>query len=131
MINYKIKSKTATVGKSKGEKVYYAAPVTTSRYTTKQVEDSIVQATALSRADVRSAITALAEVMKEALLSGAIVDLADLGTFKVVSNGRYMPTEKEVTVASLKTPVIRFFPKDEMKQKAKQVKRNIMRNPEE
>ena len=63
-----------------------------------------------SRADVRSAITALAKIVREEMLSGRTVDLTNLGSFKVVSNGKRVETEKAVTAETLKTPRIQFFP---------------------
>ena len=64
------------IGKHKGKTMYYASPIAQDKITTKQLEDRIVNATALSRADVRSAITALAKIVREEMLSGRTVDLA-------------------------------------------------------
>lgn len=74
-----------------------------------------------------AAITALAEVVREEMLSGRSVDLADLGSFKVVANGKRVETEKEVTANTLKTPKIQFYPKQEMRNQAKAVQRMVMR----
>lgn len=52
-----MKKEVAYVGKNKGKTVYYAAPVSQDKITSKQVEDRIINLTALSSADVRSAIT--------------------------------------------------------------------------
>lgn len=98
------------IGKHKGKTMYYASPIAQDKITTKQLEDRIVNATALSRADVRSAITTLAKIVREEMLSGRTVDLANLGSFKVVSNGKRVETEKAVTAETLKTPRIQFFP---------------------
>lgn len=127
MLIYKIKKTTLRVGKDKGKTKYFAAPVPQDKITTHQVESRIVEATALSRADVRAATTALAQIVREEMLAGRSVDLADLGTFKVISNGKYMNSEKEVTAETLKTPRIQFFPKEEMRAEAKNVGRSIVR----
>lgn len=127
MLRFKIKTTTMGVGKRKGQKVFFATPITQDRLTAREVEERIVNATALSRADIRAAITALAEVVREEMFSGRAVDLADLGSFKVVSNGKRMDTEQEVTELTLKTPRIQFFPKQEMREKAKAVTRIIVR----
>ena len=94
------------------------------------VEDGLVNATARSRADVRSAITALAKIVREEMLSGRTVDLANLGSFKVVSNGKRVETEKAVTAETLKTPRIQFFPKLEMRNQAKNVQHVVIRESE-
>ena len=80
--------------------------------------------------DVRSAITALAKIVREEMLSGRTVDLANLGSFKVVSNGKRVETEKAVTAETLKTPRIQFFPKLEMRNQAKNVQHVVIRESE-
>lgn len=96
MLLYNVKKEEMRIGKHKGKTMYYASPIAQDKITTKQLEDRIVNATALSRADVRSAITALAKIVREEMLSGRTVDLANLGSFKVVSNGKRVETEKAV-----------------------------------
>ena len=108
MLLYNVKKEEMRIGKHKGKTMYYASPIAQDKITTKQLEDRIVNATALSRADVRSAITALAKIVREEMLSGRTVDLANLGSFKVVSNGKRVETEKAVTAETLKTPRIQF-----------------------
>lgn len=127
MILYSVKKVVVNIGKHKGKTMYYAAPATQDKITSRQVEDRIINATALSRADVRAAITALAEVVREEMFAGRAVDLADLGSFKVVSTGKRMETEKEVTADTLKTPRIQFFPRHEMRDQAKAVQRMVTR----
>ena len=96
MLLYNVKKEEMRIGKHKGKTMYYDSPIAQDKITTKQLEDRIVNATALSRADVRSAITALAKIVREEMLSGRTVDLANLGSFKVVSNGKRVETEKAV-----------------------------------
>lgn len=110
--------------------LFNTSPIAQDKITTKQLEDRIVNATALSRADVRSAITALAKIVREEMLSGRTVDLANLGSFKVVSNGKRVETEKAVTAETLKTPRIQFFPKLEMRNQAKNVQHVVIRESE-
>ena len=118
MLLYNVKKEEMRIGKHKGKTMYYASPIAQDKITTKQLEDRIVNATALSRADVRSAI------------SGRTVDLANLGSFKVVSNGKRVETEKAVTAETLKTPRIQFFPKLEMRNQAKNVQHVVIRESE-
>ena len=128
MLLYNVKKEEMRIGKHKGKTMYYASPIAQDKITTKQLEDRIVNATALSRADVRSAITALAKIVREEMLSGRTVDLANLGSFKVVSNGKR--AEKAVTAETLKTPRIQFFPKLEMRNQAKNVQHVVIRESE-
>ena len=130
MLLYNVKKEEMRIGKHKGKTMYYASPIAQDKITTKQLEDRIVNATALSRADVRSAITALAKIVREEMLSGRTVDLANLGSFKVVSNGKRVETEKAVTAETLKTPRIQLFPKLEMRNQAKNVQHVVIRESE-
>ena len=106
MLLYNVKKEEMRIGKHKGKTMYYASPIAQDKITTKQLEDRIVNATALSRADVRSAITALAKIVREEMLSGRTVDLANLGSFKVVSNGKRVETEKAGKLTNDPTKVI-------------------------
>ena len=103
MLLYNVKKEEMRIGKHKGKTMYYASPIAQDKITTKQLEDRIVNATALSRADVRSAITALAKRVE---------------------------TEKAVTAETLKTPRIQFFPKLEMRNQAKNVQHVVIRESE-
>ena len=120
MLLYNVKKEEMRIGKHKGKTMYYASPIAQDKITTKQLEDRIVNATALSRADVRSAITALAKIVREEMLSGRTV----------VSNGKRVETEKAVTAETLKTPRIQFFPKLEMRNQAKNVQHVVIRESE-
>ncbi|WP_028898148.1 HU family DNA-binding protein [Prevotella sp. HUN102] len=131
MITYKVKSEVMRIGAKKGKTMYYAAPVAQDEITSKQVEDRIINLTALSRADVRSAITALAEIVREEMFSGRTVDLADLGSFKVISTAKRVEKEEDVKAETLKTPRIQFFPKQEMLAQAKGVQRIIIHEEKE
>lgn len=122
MIEFEVKERVMTIGEKKGQTLYYASPKTVHRVTTKQLEDEIVRATSLARGDVRNALTTLAEFVNSSLQRGAAVDLADLGSLKVVIGSQMMDTPAEVTAATLKTPAVRFFPKQEMLAAAKRVK---------
>lgn len=59
--------------------------------------------------------------MRDALLMGASVDLADLGSFRVIAPPTMMDKEIDVTAATLKTPKIVFTPKMQMRDSAKSV----------
>lgn len=130
MLQFTVKSAKMNVGKHKGQTMFYASQINQPKITTTQLEQRIVNMTALSRADIRAAITALAEVVREEMLAGRSIDLADLGSFKVISSGKRVPTEAEVTEETLKTPRIQFFPKQEMRLQARAVARAIVREHE-
>ncbi len=125
-IEFGIKSKVSTLGDRKGQTVYYAWPKMNQHMTNDEVIEHIVDATSLAKGDVKNALTSLTEVVNEALSRGSSVDLAELGSLRVVVSSKMMDSPEEVTVANaLKTPKITFTPKAEMLAAAKSVKLSI------
>ncbi|MFT3740875.1 MAG: HU family DNA-binding protein [Breznakibacter sp.] len=126
MIEFEVKERVMSIGDKKGKTVYYASPKVNARITTRQLEDEIVRATSLARGDVRNALATFAEFVSNALQRGEAVDLADLGALKVVVGSKMVDKPEEVTAAILKTPTVRFFPKQEMLTAAKSVKVKVV-----
>ena len=129
MIDFEIKSKTQPIGTRKGQTVYYAQPKSQQYFTNKMVIDRIVRETSLSEGDVKNALVSLSNVVCEALTLGMSVDLAELGSIRVVVPSKMMDTPEEVTVAAaLKTPKIVFTPKQKMRNAAGGVELSIDRS---
>lgn len=122
MMEFEVKAVEAKLGKLKGQTVYMAVPKTASRATSRQLEDYIINATSLARGDVRNALTSLAEFVNNQLAMGTAIELGDLGMIKPVVNSRQMTDPKEVSAATLKKPLIRFYPKQEMQQAVNRVR---------
>ena len=127
MIEFEIKSRTQPIGKRKGQTVYFAQATSQQHLTNKMVIDRIVRETSLSAGDVSNAIISLSAVVRDALELGQSVDLADLGSFRIVVPSKMMDSEKEVTAESLKTPKIIFTPKAPMRTAANSVELRIIR----
>ena len=127
MIEFEVKSKTQPIGKRKGQTVYYAQPVSQQHLTNKMVVDRIVRETSLSAGDVSNALISLGAIVRDALELGQSVDLADLGSFRIVVPAKMMDTEAEVTADSLKTPKIVFTPKAAMRNAAKSVELRVVK----
>ena len=121
MIEFEVKSRVMNIGKRKGQTLYYASPKSNQRLTNKMVVDRIVRETSLSAGDVSNALISLGAIVRDALLIGASVDLADLGSFRVIAPPTMMDKEIDVTAATLKTPKIVFTPKMQMRASAKSV----------
>lgn len=128
MIEFTVKERIMPVGEKKGQTLYFAAANIQQRVTSRQLEDDIVRMTSLARGDVRNALATLAELVNSALQRGASVDLGDLGAIKVTVSSPMMEKPEEVTAAILKTPSVRFYPKQEMLNAAKSVKLKVV-NP--
>lgn len=127
MIEFEVKSKTQPIGKRKGQTVYYAQPVSQQHLTNKMVVDRIVRETSLSAGDVSNALISLGAIVRDALELGQSVDLADLGSFRIVVPAKMMDTEAEVTADSLKAPKIVFTPKAAMRNAAKSVELRMVK----
>lgn len=127
MIEFEVKSKTQPIGKRKGQTVYYAQPVSQQHLTNKMVVDRIVRETSLSAGDVSNALISLGAIVRDALELGQSVDLADLGSFRIVVPAKMMDTEAEVTADSLKAPKIVFTPKAAMRNAAKSIELRVVK----
>ena len=130
MIDFEIKSKTQPIGTRKGQTVYFAQPKSQQYFTNnKMLIERIVRETSLSEGDVKNALISLSNVVCEALEMGMSVDLAELGSFRVVVPPKMMDSAAEVTVANaLKTPKIVFTPKQKMRDAANKVELSIDRD---
>ena len=125
MIEFEVKSRKLNIGKRKGQTVYFASPKSNQHLTNKMVVDRIVRETSLSAGDVSNALIALGAIVRDALLLGSSVDLADLGSFRVVVPPKMIDKEIDVTAETLKSPKIVFTPKMQMRAAAKAVELSV------
>lgn len=126
MLEHEIKNKVLTIGNRKGQTVYYAYPKSQQKLTNNMVVERIVRETSLSEGDVKNALVSLSNIVYEALKMGMSVDLAELGSFRLVVPSKMMNTPEEVTVKdALKTPKIVFTPKQKMRDTANAVELSI------
>ena len=125
MIEFEVKSRKLNIGKRKGQTVYYASPKAKQHFTNKMVIDRIVRETSLSAGDVSNALISLGAIVRDALFMGASIDLADLGSFRVIVPPKMIDNEIDVCVETLKTPKIVFTPKMQMREAAKNVELSV------
>ena len=122
MIDFEIKTKTQPIGTRKGQTVYYAQAKSQQHLTNKMLIERIVRETSLSAGDVSNALISLSNVVCEALEIGMSVDLAELGSLRLMVPSKMMDSPEEVTVDNaLKTPKIVFTPKQKMREAANRV----------
>ena len=75
---------------------------------------------------MKNALVSLSNVVCDALQLGMSLDLAELGSFRLVVPSKMMDTKEEVTVKdALKTPKIVFTPKQKMRDAANAVELSI------
>ena len=125
MIEFEVKSRKLNIGKRKGQTVYYASPKAKQHFTNKMVIDRIVRETSLSAGAVSNALISLGAIVRDALLMGSSIDLADLGSFRVIVPPKMIDNEIDVCVETLKTPKIVFTPKMQMREAAKNVELSV------
>jgi len=126
MIEFTVKSKTQPIGTRKGQTVYYAQPKVQQHFTHKMLVDRIVRETSLSAGDVSNALISLSNAVCDALKIGMSVDLAELGSLRLVVPSKMMDKKSAVTVAqALKKPKIVFTPKQTMRDAANSVELTI------
>ena len=125
MIEFEVKSRKLNIGKRKGQTVYFASPKSNQHLTNKMVVDRIVRETSLSAGDVSNALISLGAIVRDALLLGSSVDLAALGSFRVVVPPKMIDKEIDVTAETLKSPKIVFTPKMQMRAAAKAVELSV------
>ena len=129
MLEHEIKNKVLTIGNRKGQTVYYAYPKSQQKLTNDMVVERIVRETSLSEGDVKNALVSLSNVVCDALKMGMSVDLAELGSLRLVVPSKMMDSAAEVTVANaLKPPKIVFTPKQKMRDAANKVELSIDRD---
>ena len=122
MIDFEIKTKTQPIGTRKGQTVYYAQAKSQQHLTNKMLIERIVRETSLSAGDVSNALISLSNVVCEALEIGMSVDLAELGSLRLMVPSKMMDSPEEVTADNaLKTPKIVFTPKQKMREAANRV----------
>ena len=132
MLEHEIKKKVLTIGNRKGQTVYYAYPKSQQKLTNEMVIERIVRETSLSEGDVSNALISLGNIVCDALKMGMSVDLAELGSLRLIVPSKMMDTPEEVTVAdALKTPKIVFTPKQKMRDAANAVELSIDRPKKE
>lgn len=126
MLEHEVKTKVLNIGPRKGQTVYYAYPKSQQKLTNSMLIERIVRETSLSEGDVKNALVSLSNVVCEALKMGMSVDLAELGSLRLVVPSKMMDTPEEVTVKdALKTPKIVFTPKQKMRDAANSVELSI------
>ena len=128
MIEHEIKSRVITIGNRKGQTVYYAYPKSQQKLTNEMVIERIVRETSLSEGEVSNALISLSNIVCDAMTLGISVDLAELGSFRLIVPSKMMDSPDDVTVAkALKTPKIVFTPKQKMRDAANEVQLSVDR----
>ena len=127
MLKFKIGKKKMSIGKRKGQTLYYAVQEEHPHTSWESVEKRIVSSTGISRADLRAVIIALTDIIEEEVSEGRSVDLADLGSIKAVGIGKMMDTFKEVTASTIKRAKMIFYFRGRLRDLPKKISYEVIK----
>ncbi|WP_310396835.1 HU family DNA-binding protein [Hymenobacter sp.] len=91
-------------------KKWYANVRSSGTTTERDMADKISRGTSLSSTDVKAAIESLLQEIPRELADGQIVQLGDLGSFRVTLQGEGTETEEEFTSARVSRIKVNFVP---------------------
>lgn len=89
---------------------YYARAQASGDVNVREMSERIQQSCTVTKADVHAVLVALEDVIIDALRSGEIVRLGDLGTFQIGLNSGSAETEAEYDLSLIKRAHINFRP---------------------
>lgn len=89
---------------------FYAQAQASGDVTVREMSERIRRTCTVTRADVAAVLTALEDVIVEALSAGEIVRLADLGTFQIGVSGKGADSEDKYDVSMINKARINFRP---------------------
>lgn len=119
MIQLKVTRQLRRLGKKSGQYVYQATQGKVHTISYKSIEEEVVQKTALSRGDLRSAIITIAEVLHSELAQGRAVDLAELGVFRPQVASAQCDKPEQVTAKTIKAIRARYTPRGKLRERVK------------
>ena len=89
---------------------YYARAQANGDATVREMSERIQQSCTVTKADVQAVLVALEDVIIDALKSGEIVRLGDLGTFQIGLSSKGAVTEEDYTPSLITKVRINFRP---------------------
>lgn len=89
---------------------YYAQAQASGDVSLREMSERIQQTCTVTKADVYAVLVAMEDVITEALKSGEIVRLGDLGTLQIGLNGKGALTEEDYEPSLIKRARINFRP---------------------
>ncbi|GAB3827994.1 HU family DNA-binding protein [Hymenobacter jeollabukensis] len=97
-------------GTTTGPKKWYASVRSRGVTTERGMADKISRSTSLSSSDVKAALESLLQEIPRELAEGQIVQLGDLGSFRVTLQSDGTDTESAFTAAQIRKIKVNFVP---------------------
>ena len=125
MIEFKVTSRKATMGKMKGKTVYIAIPKGQQKISPEMVLERIVRETSLSEGDARNVIITLRNLILECARMGTGLDLGDIFSLRVNVPSKMEENEKDVCAKSLKTTKLTLTWKESVRKALKELQVDV------
>ena len=125
MIEFKVTSRKATMGKMKGKTVYIAVPKGQQKLTPEMALERIVRETSLSEGDARNVIITLRNLILDCARMGIGLDLGDIFSLRVNVPSKMEENEKDVCAKSLKTPKLTLTWKESVRKALKELQVDV------
>lgn len=126
-LKFRVAKRIQSIGKRKGKELYYAIQEEHQRTTWSDVERRIVHSTGISRADLRGVVIALSEIIEDELKAGRSVDLAEIGTIKLVGTGKMMDRFEDVNASTIKKVKAQFYRKKGLTRAIEDVRIEVLK----
>ena len=97
-------------GQPNSPKKWYANVRASGTTTERGMADKISRGTSLSSTDIKAAVESLLQEIPRELADGQIVQLGDLGSFRVTLQSEGTETEEEFTAAQVRKIKVNFLP---------------------
>lgn len=93
-----------------GHRKYYAKAIATGRLDMPEIISRIERRSTLNGADIRGVIYALSDIIKEGLAEGSIVEIGEIGTFRVSLKSTGRDHRQEVGTKSIEKVRVIYKP---------------------
>ena len=93
-----------------GTKKYYASAQTSGNLGIEDLTEQIESISTVSGADIRAVLYSIVDVVPKLLSNGSIVEIGDLGSFRVSISSEASETAEEVSASNIKKAKILFRP---------------------
>lgn len=110
-INYQfVKHRDMRLNAPEGQMVYYAQTFTSGRTSFNELAEFVAGHCSMSRGDVMNVFDAIIFFLKMLLLKGDVVELGELGNFRLTAGASGVMDPKEFNTRMFNRPKITFIP---------------------
>lgn len=116
-VKYKlVQRKDFSEGAGSDAKLWYAQGESSGNMTFEELCDEISESCTLTSADVKAALDRLTWVLSRNLQAGRIVQMGELGNFRLTIGSKGTITEDEFDTSLIKKPKVTFYPGKKLQQ---------------